>query len=255
MFRAWMMVTALVGLFLPAAAARAELPPLIPREVLFGNPVKAAPQISPDGKRLSYVAPDKKNVLQVWVQTLGQDDPRQVTNDRKRGIRIHQWTYAPDTLLYLQDNDGDENYHLYSVNLADNVVRDLTPFQGVRAQLLDLHRDFPNEALVGLNIKNRRLHDVYRIDLTTGAAVLDTKNPGDVVGWDTDAKFRVRAAQAPTPEGGMEVRYRADEKSDWKPVVRWGAEDADGGVIGFTEDGQALWLQSSAGRDTLSVVK
>src|SRR5215469_11836237 len=104
MLRSWTVFLALVSLFLPAAAARAELPPLIPREVLFGNPVKSSPQISPDGKRLSYVAPDKK--------------------------------------LYLQDNDGDENFHVYSVNLADSVVRDLTPFQGVRAQLLDLNRDF-----------------------------------------------------------------------------------------------------------------
>jgi dipeptidyl aminopeptidase/acylaminoacyl peptidase len=255
MFRAGTTFAALVSLFLPAAAARAELPPLIPREVLFGNPVKASPQISPDGKRLAYVAPDKKNVLQVWVQTLGQDDARQVTDDRKRGIRIHQWTYAPDTLLYLQDNDGDENYHVYSVNLADNVVRDLTPFQGVRAQLLDPHRDFPNEVLVGLNVKNRRLHDVYRIDLTTGAVVLDTKNPGDVVGWDTDAKFRVRAAQAPTPDGGMEVRYRADDKSPWKTLVKWGPDDSDGRVVGFNAAGDALWLVSSEGRDTLALVK
>ncbi len=255
MFRAGTTFAALAGLFLPAASARAELPPLIPREVLFGNPVKASPQISPDGQRLSYVAPDKKNVLQVWVQTLGKDDARQVTNDRKRGIRMHQWTYAPDTLLYMQDNDGDENFHVYSVNLADNVVRDLTPFQGVRAQLLGLHRDFPNEVLVGLNVKNRRLHDVYRIDLSTGAVVLDTKNPGDVVGWDTDAKFRVRAAEAPTPDGGMEVRYRADDKSPWKVLVKWGPDDADGRVVGFNAAGDALWLVSSEGRDTLALVR
>src|SRR5436305_7413671 len=172
MFRARMTFAALVGLFLPAAAARAELPPLIPREVLFGNPVKAAPQISPDGKRLSYVAPDKKNVLQVWVQTLGQDDARQVTNDRKRGIRIHEWTYAPDTLLYLQDNDGDENFHVYAVNLADDSTRDLTPHKGVRAQLLGVHRDFPNELLVGMNLENKKVHDVYRVDLKSGEAKL-----------------------------------------------------------------------------------
>jgi dipeptidyl aminopeptidase/acylaminoacyl peptidase len=255
MFRAWTIFPAVVTLFLPAATARAELPPLIPRAVLFGNPVKTSPLVSPDGKRLAYLAPDEKNVLQVWVQTLGQDDARQVTNDRKRGIRSHRWTYAPDTLVYLQDNDGDENFHVYSVNLADNVVRDLTPFQGVRAQMLDPHRDFPNEVLVGLNLKNRRVHDVYRIDLTTGAVVLDTKNPGDVLGWDTDARFRVRAAQAATPDGGTEVRYRADEKSPWQTVVKWGPDDADGRVVGFNAAGDALWLLSSEGRDTLALVK
>jgi dipeptidyl aminopeptidase/acylaminoacyl peptidase len=248
------LLTAL-ALLTPALPARAELPPLIPRKILFGNPEKAAPQISPDGKRLAYLAPDKKDVLQVWVQTVGKDDARQVTQDKKRGIRVHQWTYAPDTLLYLQDNDGDENFHVYAVNLADDSTRDLTPYKGVRAELLGVHRDFPNELLVGMNRENPKVHDVYRVDLPSGEAKLDTKNPGDVVGWDYDAKFRVRAAQASTPDGGTQVRYREDENSPWKPVVTWGPEDADGRVVGFTADGKALWLESSEGRDTLAVVK
>src|SRR5262245_32060923 len=87
-----------------AAPLLAELPPLIPRDVLFGNPEKAAPQLSPDGKRMAWLAPDKKNVLQVWVKTIGKDDDKIVTADKKRGIRQYFW--APDnrTLLYLQDN-------------------------------------------------------------------------------------------------------------------------------------------------------
>jgi dipeptidyl aminopeptidase/acylaminoacyl peptidase len=246
---------AVACLALPALPARAELPPLIPRKVLFGNPVKAAPRISPDGKRLAYLAPDKNDVLQVWVQTVGKDDARQVTNDKKRGIRIHLWTYAPDTLLYMQDHEGDENFHVYSVQLKDNVVRDLTPFPEARAQPLGLHRDFPNQLLVGLNVRNRRTFDVYRVDLTTGAVVLDTKNPGDVIGWQTDTKFRVRIAQAPTADGGMELRHRADEKAGWKTLLKWGPDDADGRVVGFTGDNKALWLITSQGRDTLSLVK
>src|SRR2546421_10787974 len=103
MFRPLLSAT-LAGLLLPSIPARAELPPLIPRKVLFGNPSKASPLLSPDGKRLAFLAPDKKDVLQVWVQTVGQDDARQVTADKKRGIRIHLWSYAPDVLLYMQDS-------------------------------------------------------------------------------------------------------------------------------------------------------
>src|SRR5262249_47381356 len=136
---------AALALLLPQAPARAELPPLIPRKVLFGNPVKTSPAVSADGKRLAYLAPDKKDVLQVWVRTLGKDDHRLVPADKKRGVRIFLWTYAPDTLVYLQDHEGDENFHVYSVDLASNVVRDLTPFQGVRAQPLSPHRDFPDQ--------------------------------------------------------------------------------------------------------------
>src|SRR5581483_6228708 len=110
-------------LFVGTMPARAQLPPLIPRKVLFGNPVKASPRLSPDGKHLAYLAPDEKDVLQVWVQTIGKDDARKVTADKKRGIRTHMWTYAPDTLLYLQDNDGDENFHIYAVNVKDDKVR------------------------------------------------------------------------------------------------------------------------------------
>jgi hypothetical protein len=209
-------------LFLIAMPVQAELPTLIPRKVIFGNPVKTSPEISPDGKYLSYLAPDEKNVLQVWVQTLGKDDARKVTADKKRGIRAHMWTHAPHILIYAQDNDGDENFHLYSVNLKSNKVQDLTPFPNVRAQPLEVNRDFPEELLATLNKENPKLFDVYRINLTTGELKLDTKNPGDVVSWHTDPKFRIRICSSLTPDGGAIVRARADEKSDWKTIIQWG---------------------------------
>jgi dipeptidyl aminopeptidase/acylaminoacyl peptidase len=223
--------------------------------VLFGNPVKVSPQLSPDGKRLAFLGPDKNDVLQVWVQTVGKDDARVVTADKKRGIREYHWTYAPDTLLYLQDADGDENFHVYATGLADGRTRDLTPFPGSRSMVLGLSADHPGEVLVAANVQDKRAFDVYRINLTTGEAKLDTKNPGDVLGWVADPKFKVRAAFAPTPEGGTQVRYRADEKSGWKPVVTWGPEDADGNVIGFGADGGSLWATTSAGRDKLALAK
>ena len=113
-----------------APLATAELPPLIPREVLFGNPERTAPRLSPDGKRLAWLAPDTKNVLQVWVKTIGKDDDKIVTADKKRGIRTHLWAEDNRTLLYLQDSDGDENFHVYGVDLMSANVRDYTPIQG-----------------------------------------------------------------------------------------------------------------------------
>ena len=249
------MIFSVAILFLSTIPVQAEPPPLIPRKVIFGNPVKTSPEISPDGKYLSYLAPDEKNVLQVWVQTLGKDDARKVTADKKRGIRAHMWTHAPHILIYAQDNDGDENFHLYSVNLESNKVQDLTPFPNVRAQPLEVNRDFPDELLATLNKENPKLFDVYRINLTTGELKLDTKNPGDVVSWHTDPKFRVRLCSSLTPDGGAIVRARADEKSHWKTIIQWGQEDVDGQVVDFTADGKAIWLTTSEGRDTLSLVK
>src|SRR5712691_8791352 len=143
---------AAIALFI-AAPLLADLPPLIPREVLFGNPERAAPQLSPDAKRLAWLAPDKKNVLQVWVKTVGKDDDKIVTADKKRGIRRYQWADDNQTLLYLQDTDGDENFHVYGVDLASGNVRNYTPFQGVRADIEDIDPNYPDEVLVTLNLR------------------------------------------------------------------------------------------------------
>ncbi len=218
-----------------------QLPPLIPREILFGNPERTSPRISPDGKYLTYIAPDEKNVLQVWLQTVGQQDERQLTNDQKRGIRIYFWTYDGEQLIYLQDSDGDENWHFYSVNINLNIVRDLTPFQGIQAQPIALDPNFPDEMLVGLNLQDRRKHDVYRINLKNGAVEFDTENPGNIVAWTADAQFQVRAAIATTADGGYDLLFR---EASWSTLRHWGADD-EGYAVSFSADNQILYLVGS----------
>jgi dipeptidyl aminopeptidase/acylaminoacyl peptidase len=236
------------------AGVAGELPPLIARDLLFGNPERTSPALSPDGARLAWLAPDTNNVLQVWVKTVGKDDDRIVTADKKRGIRQYFWAKDNRTLLYLQDSDGDENFHIYGVDLPSGNVRDYTPFQGVRAEVADLNPDFPNELLVTLNLRDRALFDVYRLNLKNGALELDTENPGDVVGWGTDPKFRVRFAQIATPDGGTEIRVRPDDQSPWKSFLKVGPQEILS-PLGFTADGQSLYLISSIGRDTAALVQ
>lgn len=237
-----------------AAASHAEPPALIPREVLFGNPVKAAPRISPDGTRLSYLAPSAKGVLNVWVRTIGKEDDIQVTNDTHRGIRIHFWAEDGKHILYLQDLGGDENWHVYSANLETKVVRDLTPFQGIRAQGVLLDKSYPNEMLVGLNLRDRRVFDMHRVDLTTGAVVLDTVNPGDVVGWITDAGFKIRGAMAQNPADASTIlRVRDSVDKPWRDIITWPFGE-NGGAVGFTADGKGLYVETSIGSDTTRLV-
>src|SRR3954468_24783895 len=112
------------------AQAFAELPALIPREVLLGNPERLQPSLSPDGKLLAYIAPDGRGVLQVWVRTVGARDDRQLTAEKKRGINEYGWTYDGEHLVYLQDTDGDENFHLYATSVHTGRTRDLTPYKG-----------------------------------------------------------------------------------------------------------------------------
>ncbi|MFG6095356.1 S9 family peptidase [Leptothoe sp. ISB3NOV94-8A] len=217
-----------------------SLPPLIPRATLFGNPQRTSPRLSPDGKYLAYIAPDANNVLQVWLQEPGGDD-RQLTQDKKRGIRSYFWTYQENQLIYLQDADGDENFHLYLVDVTTSMVRDLTPFQGVKANPIELDPDFPDRALVSLNLKDRQKFDVYSINLTTGAVEFDTDNPGNIVSWTADHQFQIRAATAATPDGGSELLYRATADDAWESLRRWGPDD-EGGAVGFSKDGNTLYV-------------
>ncbi len=230
-----------------------QLPPLIPREILFGNPKRTRPQLSPDGQYLAYLAPDEKNVLQVWLRTVGQEDDQKLTDDKKRGIRMYFWTYNPQQLIYLQDADGDENFHLYLVNIQSQIIRDLTPFQGVKAQVVDLDPNFPNEVLVGLNLNDPQKFDVYRINLTNGAVEFDTENPGNIIGWTADAEFKVRAATAATPDGGSDLLWRETLDKDWDTLRHWGPDDK-GGPVSFSADGKTLYLIGSHEANTQRLI-
>jgi dipeptidyl aminopeptidase/acylaminoacyl peptidase len=237
-----------------APPVRAELPPLIPRDVLFGNPDRANPRISPDGKRLAYLRPDDKNVLQVWVRTIGKDDDRPVTQDPKRGIRQYFWAYDNKHLLYLQDADGDENDHLFAVDPEAKTTRDLTPFAGVKVSGIDLDRKFPDEVAVGLNKRNKQLFDQHRITISTAAERLDTENPGNVIGWTSDAEFRVRAATAITPDGGFELKVREKPGAEWKTIRKWSNEE-QGQAVGFGADPNTLYVIASHDANAMRLLK
>jgi len=218
-----------------------EVPPLIPRDLLFGNPERTSPSLSPDGKYLAYIAPDDNNILQVWLKTVGEEETHPLTRDPKRGIRFFFWTYNPDQLMYVQDSDGDENWHLYLVDVKTNMVRDLTPFQGVRAQVVNLDHKFPDQILVGMNLRNPQVYDVYQVNLKNGAVDFHTENPGNIVGWTADAEFKIRAASASSDDGGFDLLYRETPDHPWENLRHWGP-DEEGGAAFFSNDGKILYM-------------
>jgi len=218
--------------------------PLIPRKVLFGNPERTSPQISPDGKMLAYLAPDQ-GFLNVWVRTLGQTDDRVITSDRKRGIRNLAWQLDSQNILYAQDQGGDENWHVYQANLATRQIKDLTPFEKARADIVALEASHPDTLLIQSNKRDPKVFDVYRVDLKTGELALDTENPGDVAGWQPDHGLQVRAAQVTTPDGGTIIRVRDDTKSPWRELMKWGSEETLGNLVGFTPDNKSLLVITS----------
>ena len=232
---------------------------LIPRRVLFGNPERVSPHLSPDGTRLAWIAPHE-GVLNVWVAPIGGggvDWPaaRVITDDSDRGIRMFAWAHDGQHLLYLQDTGGDENWRLHDVDVETMQRRDLTPFGNVQTELIAMDKKFPTEILVGLNRDNPQLHDVYRLNLTTGDLVKEVENPG-FVGWVADSELVIRSGIAPQPDGGMVVMIRDGAGDDWRPLLAISAEDAlTSGPVAFSEDGRSLLAISSVGADTGRLVR
>ena len=248
---------ALAALFATGAAAAGEAgpPPVIPREVLFGNPERTRPTISPDATRIAWLAPDEKNVMQVYVLAVG--DPKAkakvVTADRRRGIRDYLWAEDDKTLLYYQDVEGDENYHLFGVDLDTGNVRDYTPFQDVRVAQVWVSPKIPDSIFVSLNLRDRRLFDVHAVDLRTGAVSLDTENPGDVVAWTATDDLEVRAAEARLPDGGTEIRHRRSPSAGFTVLSKAPFGD-EVHVLDFAGDGRRVYIETSFGSNAVRVV-
>src|SRR5262250_1584132 len=232
---------------------------LIPRRVLFGNPERVAPRISPDASTLAWIAPHE-GVLNVWTAPIGAAGvdlaaARVVTNDTDRGIRVFLWAHDGRHLLYLQDTGGDENWRLYDVDLITMQHRDLTPFEGVQAQILATEKKLPNEVLVGLNRDNPALHDVYRLDLVTGELVKEVENPG-FAGWVADTKLVTRIGVGLEPDGSLVVKVRDGADGGWRLLLTLPAEDAlTSGPMAISPDGATMLAMSSLGADTGRLVR
>ncbi len=232
---------------------------LIPRQVLFGNPERVSPRISPDGSQLAWIAPHE-NVLNVWLAPVDDagviwDKAEVVTDDADRGIRMFAWAHDGRHLLYLQDSGGDENWRLHDVDLQTMQRRDLTPFEGVQTQLVAMERKFPTEILLGLNRDNPELHDVYRLDLVSGELAKEVKNPG-FIGWLADAQMVVRAGFAPHPDGSMTLLVRDDADGDWRDLLTIPADDAlSSEPVCFSEDGTSLLMTSSVDAEAGRLVR
>ena len=234
---------------------------LIPLSVLFGNPERVSPRLSPDGSQLAWIAPHE-GVLNVWLAPISSaagvdwDAARVVTDDTDRGIRQFAWAHDGHHLLYLQDNGGDENWRLHDVDLATMRRRDLTPFEGVQTELIASEREFPDEILIGLNKDNPQLHDVYRLNLTSGELTKELTNPG-LLGMLADAQLAVRAGLRPHPDGSMVLVVRDSADSDqWRELLAIPAEDSlTTAPVTFSADGRSMLLASSVGTESASLIR
>ncbi|HEX3997572.1 MAG TPA: S9 family peptidase [Pirellulales bacterium] len=236
----------------PAATVAGHETGLIPREVLFGNPDKAMARMSHDGKWLSYLAP-VAGVLNVWVAPI--DNPaaaKAVTKEKDRPIDGYFWAYTNRHILYTQDVKGDENFHVWCVDLDSGDIKDLTPRgpeQKVRAEIEAVSYLFPKEILVGLNDRDPEYHDIWRLNIETGAKTLVQKNT-EFEGFDIDDNYHIRFASKYTPDGGREL-LKPDGKDGWTDFLKIPQADTlTTGIEGFDKSGDVAYLIDSRNRDT-----
>jgi dipeptidyl aminopeptidase/acylaminoacyl peptidase len=246
------LLLAMVGT-LRAEAPASELPALISRDVLFGNPDRSNVRLSPDGKWLAWISPSE-GILNIWVAPVSAlGEAKVLTNDRKRGIRTFDWAYTSEHLVYQQDEEGDENFHLYSVDIKTNKAIDLTPIKGVAAKIEKGSPKFPTELLIGINDRNPMFHDIYRCDITTGKRELVQQNTG-FAGLMADDDYNVRfGVKFDLRDGGVKVQKK-NEKGEWIDFDSIPMEDTlTTQPLDFTPDGRSAYMLDSRGRDTAAL--
>lgn len=232
------------------------LPDLIPVKDFFDSPIRAAAKISPDGSRLAFLAPSN-NRLNVWVENLdpGRGGLRRVTDDDNRSVLHFEWTDDPRWLIYLQDTNGDENWHIHRVDLddPDAPAVDLTPFPGAMA--LPAREVRNGRTTVMINNRDATLLDVYELDIATGDLTLIAKNPGHVNGWLSSDAGDVFAT-ALTPDGDLELSRWDRDAETLRSIARFDGSDYPVGIhpLVVTPDGAGVWMGSNRDSDRTQLV-
>lgn len=237
----------------PYETPRAD-PALLQRKVLFGQADRSNVKISPDGKKIGWLGP-VNGALNVWIAPA--DDVKKatvVTHSTSDAIRSWWWSFDSERVLYIDDKGGDDSARLYAIDLSKNASKDLTPIDGVHAELVGLSPKRPHEALVALNERDKKVRDVALVDLVTGVRKLAQLNDGGYTGWTSDDDLRVRFVQRRNADSSIDFLQPGsskDPKQKWTPFQHVAVEDElMVQAIGFDKDGTSLYLKDSRNRDT-----
>ncbi len=227
-------------------------PGAIPLEDFFRESDQQGFQLSPDGKHMAFVQP-VNNRLNLFVMEVGQEkDAVQLTHETERSIQGFAWV-SNDRLIYAKDTGGDENYHLLVVGIDGKGQRDLTPYENTTSQLIDLLPEVPDQVLIGMNKRDPRIFDVYRVNMDTGETVLAAENPGNITGWMTDNNGKLRIAIS--SDGNISsLLYREKEEDAFKPLLETRLGETFAPLM-FTNDNKNLYAMSNLGADKAALVE
>jgi dipeptidyl aminopeptidase/acylaminoacyl peptidase len=222
-------------------------PALIPRSTLFTLVDKTSVSFSRDGTKISYLAPFN-NALNVWVAPVDKPQDAKPVTGSNRGTRTYVWAYTNNHVLYLQDNDGDENYQIFSADLTTGGVRMLTP-RSARTSVFRASAKFPREILITSNERDAKTFDIYRVNIETGDKTLVLQNNDGYDSFTGDDDFAIRFATKVTADGGREIFKRTDK--GWESFAKIGLEDESSTyLLNLFRDGKAVYMVDSRGRNT-----
>ena len=241
--------------FADSTAAPRGAPALIERAKFFGNPTKTGSQISPNGKWLSWIAP-RDGVMNLWVAPLSDlSKAKPLTAETKRPIRSMFWSPDSQSVLFINDKGGDENFLLYGVNVDSGEQTSLTPFEKTRVQVTGIGSNIKDRILVGVNNRDPKWHDVHSLDLASGKLTLVMQNEG-YGGFLPDENLNLRIATKSRPDGGIDYHAISDNKVAATPFASVTLEDAQTTrPLGFTSDGKSMYWADSRGRDTAALIE
>jgi len=225
----------------------------IPLRDFFKNPVATGYNLSPDGKWLVYKKPYQSR-LKIFIRKT--DDPateKRLTDFTDRDISGASWK-GNDHILFSRDFNGDENFHIFSVNIHTGKTKDLTPFKGVKAHIIDDLEDIDEQnILVSTNKRDRKIFDVYRLNITNGVISLIAKNPGTYSGWMTDHNGKLRIALS---SDGVKssLYYRKTETTPFKKIITTSFKDELSPLF-FSFDNKNLIASSNLERDKSALIE
>ena len=238
-----------------------DLPPLLDRQVFFGDPQLSGAQLSPNGEFLAF-RQEYKGVMNVWMK--GVDEPfdaaQPVTADTTRPVRGYFWSNDSQYILYNQDKGGDENFHVYAVDLdAERTemgvppARDLTPVDGIQARIYSVPESQPGVVYVGMNDRDKQWHDVYRVDIETGERELIRENTQQIAGWTFDLDGNLRLGQRVAQDGSTEI-LDVSGGAEGEVVYTCTVEESCGAVR-FHKDGEEVYMTTNKGdRDLTELI-
>ncbi len=243
----------LILITLGLASCQPSLPPKATKlnvEDFFRNPEKTSFQLSPDGEYFSYLAPYETR-LNVFIQKIGDEEAIRITSETERDIAGYLWANNK-RILFLKDTGGDENYHLYGVNIDGSELKGLTVFDKVRTELIDELDEIEEEVIVGLNKRNPTVFDPYRLNIVSGELTMLAENPGNIMGWMTDHEGKLRIAVA---SDGVNTTYlyRDTEKDEFAPVLTTSFRETVNPIL-FTFDNKMVYALSNLERDKNALV-